>query len=280
MYLKMRVAAGDRPETLPLASTDVVRVRRLRAGDELPAVDAILGDALDDLAFYDRYAVRWLFFRYLVTTHEAEVKDFLRRVRRLGGGSGLAKEAGELLRSRLGTKAFRALGEGWEPFVASLAPEWEEVFRDLSPEPAQRVQIAFPDRNAIAWRTAPVGKKEYSISGVLTILDNARHQMNLLLDRCDEGFVCVSISAHLGVTLFDYRSKEDRWNRLGFVARKELAVDRPMRVDLRVKGNRLTLLLDGESVLDEQIEGHTMQGPWGLGALAGSAGIWKDLRVR
>ena len=184
-----------------------------------------------------------------------------------------------LLRERMGRKAFAALDEEWPAFVVALEPEWDEVFRSLSPDPRRRVQIAFPDTNALAWRTTPPGKETYGLTVTVTILDNSRHQMNLQLDRSDLGFVCVAFSAGLGVTLFDYRSKDSKWNRLRFVARKGLVVGTPFKVDLRVKGSRLRLTIDGESILDEEITGRKMDGPWGLGALGGSAGIWEDLRT-
>ena len=46
-------------------------------------------------------------------------------------------------------------------------------------------------------------------------------------------------------------SKDDRWNRLRFAEWKSLPVGKAIRIDLRVKGDRLTLSLDGKSVLDE-----------------------------
>lgn len=281
MWLKRRVlAAGANKDAEPLSSTDVVRVQRLLDAGRLPSVEAILADQVGALEFYSRYATRWLFFRYLEKKHGTQLKKVLREARRLAAGPALGRNITALLSKRLGQESFAALDDGFRRYVRSLAPEWEEVLRSLHGNEAKRVSIAFPDSNAVAWLVSPVGKLPYALEGTVEILPNTERQLNVLLDRSDKGFLCVALNADFGVTLFEYESAGSKWHRRGSVRHGALKPKRPFRVRVEVSKGRVDVAIDGKRLLGADFPDRRLDGAWGLGALAGSAGIWRDFGRR
>lgn len=279
MWLKHRLLSPASPERTPLGSTPVVRVQRLLQEGRLPSVERILADDTDEVPFYGRYALRYLFVRYLLEAHAKAMRTFLRKVRRLGGGGGLKQEMADLLRRSLGAGKAGALDEGFRTWLQRLQPTWEEVYRSLSGADGEWVQIAFPDKNAVAWRAAAVGRPAYALSAVVEILPNAAHQVNLLLDRADEGFLVVALSAGFGVTLFEYEAKENRWNRRASASHPSVQVGKPFHVEVRVAGGAVAVAVDGEALLRTPFPQRRLTGACGLGALAGSAGVYRDLKL-
>jgi hypothetical protein len=51
---------------------------------------------------------------------------------------------------------FETLDGAFAAYVRSLSPKWNEVYRSLETAGDDWTQIAFPDVNAIAWRTRPI----------------------------------------------------------------------------------------------------------------------------
>ncbi|MHC4970944.1 MAG: hypothetical protein ACYTG3_01290 [Planctomycetota bacterium] len=283
MWLKHRVLAesgtGSGEDAEPLSATYVVRIRRLLDAGRLPSVTRLLADEIDDLPFYTRYGTRWLFFRYLQEHHARKVRRFLREVRRLGGGPGFGREVTALLSRELGKRRFAALDDGFHHYLRSLEPEWEEVLRSLSGNPTRCVSAAFPQSNAVAWQVAPVGKPAYVLEGTVEILPNTERQLNVLLDRSEKGFVCVALNADHGVTLFEYEAARSQWHRRG-AQRHALALHKPFRVRVEVRKGRVDVSIDGRRLLGADFPARTLDGAWGLGALAGSAGIWRGFGLR
>lgn len=283
MWLKHRVltrtGAGSGEDAEPLSATDVVRVQRLLEGGGLPPVAGILADDIDGLPFYSRYATRWLFFRYLRENHARQLTSFLGEARRLRQGPAFTRQLTALLEGELGARRFAALDAGFRHYLRSLEPQWEEVLRSLSGAPERRVSAAFPQSNAVAWRVRPVGRVPYVLEGTVEILPNTERQLNVLLDRTPAGFLCVALRADFGVTLFDYESARSRWHRRA-TRRHPLAPNRPFRVRVEVKRGRVDVAIDGQRLLGADFPERGLDGPWGLGALAGSAGIWKGFGLR
>jgi len=285
MWIKHHVLAPDGPDDAPLSSSLTVRGQRLLAQEKLPTVAQILADDMGALAFYDRYALRGLFFRFLQATYAEEIVAVIRKTRRLGGGHRLPARMTQLLADQLGPKRFAGLDADFATFLASLKPAWEEVHRSLGADAGKRVQIAFPGTNAVAWRTTPidgakVGKASYEISATVEILRNTSHQMNLLLDRSDTGLLSVALTADFGVTLFEYTSKTKAWNNIQAVKHADVVVGKPFQVSVKVAGGTVRVSINGAEVVSGTFPARKLSGPYGLGAQAGTAGIWNDLRVR
>jgi hypothetical protein len=268
-------------ETDPYAATCMLAVQRLVQQGKPPTLDALLRDRIEDLPPNARYGLRWLLFRFMETEPRRDAwKKILLEARRLGGGKEYAEKLRTATADILGADHLPILDQEFQKYLASLKPQWEEVYRTLDTRGNVWTQMAFSDANAIAWRTEPVGKDEYGVGGALRILPGGKKQLNLLLGRDDAGFISVAFVAGDGVTLFDYHAdRKDGWERLGGAEIAELALDHwtPFRVDIR-RGN-IEITLNERVVLTAPLRGRTMSGAWGLGAQVGSTGQWRDIKA-
>jgi hypothetical protein len=296
-WIASRVLASQglskEPEQSPFSSTNVVRVQRLLRDGRLPGVDDLLHDRTGALEFYDRYAARWLLFRFLVEGERARAfRGFLVDLRSIGGGDGCVDRCGELLKERLAVDAWSALDDGFRRWIAALKPEWDQSFVSLEPAGDEWTQSSFDDANAVAFRTAPAGPKPYAIEGsVTTLIDrNDQPQANLLLGRIafsdgQERFVSVALVPGSGATVFDYdssRAADSQWMRLARVAANDSAAGRPLAFAVKctpkTNATELELKLAGKVVATCTVE-RVLDGPWGVGAQAGSSCVWHKVHL-
>ena len=281
------------PEQSPYSSTYVVKVQRLLRDARLPSVDDLLHDRTDALEFYERYAVRWLLFRYLVEGERARAfRGFLVDVRSIGGGDGCVDRCADLLKERLAVDEWSRFDDGFRRWLAALKPEWDQGFVALEPSGDEWTQSSFDDADAVAFRTAPAGSKPYSIEGtVTTLIDrNDQPRANLLLGRIalsdgHERYVSVALVPGSGATVLDYdssRAAGSQWMRLARVASLDSAAGRPLAFAVKCtpKGNatELELKLAGKVVLTCTVE-RVLDGPWGVGVQAGSSCVWNKVRL-
>lgn len=267
-------------EKTPLSSNVMTQVQRLQERGDLPSARSVMTVGTGDLSFYDRYAVHCMFVRYLYESDRKVMTEIVTQARRLGGGGDFAKRLAAVVDKALGKERAATLNADFAASVAALKPEWEQVFRSLAPAKNGYMVIAFPESNAIAWRTNVVGKKNYTLSARVEILQGARQQLNVLLDRSDEGFLCVALNAGNGVTLFEYTSKDSRWNRISFRKHPALVIGKPFEVRATVAGETLEVRIGNDVVMTAKFPARGMQGAWGLGALSGSAGIWTGVKLQ
>jgi len=265
----------------PMTATYSVWGQRLAASGRLPGADAILRDEIELVGAGSRYAVRWLFFRFMQAGQQREAwKRALADVRRLGGGQDFTVRVHEAVMEALGNEAWGRLDGEFKVYVNGLKPEWEQVYRALEIREDRWVQMAFPDANAIAWRTQPIGRDEYRVEGSVQVLPGGSQQMNLLLGRSAEGFVSVAFVAGYGVTVFRYRAAEDRWERMGATTVAGLDMQRWVVFRVQIADGKLVVTLGRDEVLSVPVEGVELDGAWGVGAQAGAAGLWRDVAVR
>jgi len=265
----------------PFSSTRMVRARKLRLAGKLPDPAAIFAGDADSLATGDRYSVYWLFFRYLLTSpHEKKTRQLLKSARTLGGGSTYAKRLSERATRIWGRKGLTSLGEDFAQYLAHLEPEWEEVYRSLTVDDGILTQRAYASSNAIAWRTTPVRKRTCTIEGTAEILDTGSPQLNLLLGRSDAGFVTVAFRRGFGVTVLGYDSKRSAWSNLANAKHDKVRSGGPFAFEVRIKGAKVEIRIDGKTVLSADIGKRDLTGPWGLGVQAGGAGVWKNVRLK
>ncbi len=248
---------------------------------KLPKARAILRDGIDDLDFHPRYAARAVFYGMLQTpAHADRMSALLRTV------GGLASE--DAWGKSFDGAGLDKLDAAFAKFVQELQPTWSEVYRSLALDEKRMVQIAFPDRNAIAWCRQPVKGKELNATGSLRILPAEAKQMNFLFGRTEAGdFYSVALTADRGVTLFRYRSKGDEWTNLGFKEVPALRLGYSTAFKIAAKRDAVSIVVD--EVVCKFALPDAMPDPvvWGIGAQAGpkdaatgSAGIWEDLVVR
>jgi hypothetical protein len=296
-WIASRVLAAQglsrEPEQSPFSSTNDVRVQRLLRDGRLPGVDDLLHDRTDALEFYERYAVRWLLFRYLVEGERARAfRGFLVDVRSIGGGDGCVDRCDDLLKERLAVDEWSRFDDGFRRWVAALKPEWDQGFVSLEPAGDEWMQSSFDDADAVAFRTAPAGPKPYAIEGsVTTLIDrNDQPQANVLLGRIalsdgHERFVSVALVPGSGATVFDYdssRAAGSQWLRLAHVAVNDTAAGRPLgfavKCTPKTNATALELKLAGKVVVTCLVE-RVLDGPWGVGAQAGSSCVWNKVHL-
>lgn len=264
------------PAEDPFAATMVSDAARQLASGALTAAD-ILRDRLDAVDWRTRYALRWLLLDYLVQSSDS-VPAIMRTARRLGGGDDYTSRLMTFVESTLGPETMAGIDERFKTYVNAINPQWHEVYRALDTRGSPWTQVAFPDTNAICWRTAPVGRDSYTLSGFFKVLPGAGKQMNLLLGRNADGFVSVALVPESGITVFNYHAREDRWERLGH---RDAAIKMNdwNAVEITVTPPGLKARVD-DAELSVELNGRSMVGPWGLGTQAGTAGQWRHVTLK
>lgn len=266
----------DNPKDQPHCTDYEARALRILEAGSLPGCEQLLADQYGKLDGIDRYSVQFLFFRYLVDHRSREFGRLLGRARKLGPGITYGKRLAKDFHKHLG-KA-EVIDKGFANYVRGLEPAWRQVHRALANTKDGWLQIAFPKTNAIAHHVKPAGKSDYTIRGKLRFLPAKGVQMNLLLDHTKTGMITVAFRADGWVTVFHFKRETKEWKRLGNKAIGALDQKRDHAFEVAVHDGKLEVSLKGKVVLTCGTDGRDMKGPWGLGAQAGSAGIWKDLK--
>ena len=281
-WLKFEALRGLRLITAvtqdPMSSTGILRGQKAAADVN---VDRILDDDLADEEFYARYAAKRLFFAFLMDAHAEGMRTYVRKLSRLGTSADFKARAREALVGAVGAVGMADLQQAYATYVRGLRPAWSEVYRSLETLGEAWLQIAFPNVNAVAWRTQPVGKDRYVLSARVRILRNYGKQANLLLDQRTGGFVSVALTAGFGVSVFAYDAQKDAWDSRAAIKVPGLDLDEDHDVRLEIEGTRLRVLLDKQQVADvtfPEREGG-LTGPWGLGAQSGTAVRWSGVKL-
>jgi len=273
-------SAGDQD---PYVASDMILAQKRLAGGSLPGATKILRDETKDLGMYERYAVRKLLFRRLITRKDsAAFRAALTKALAIEPGPDYASRFFDVATAPYALEGLDGLDLDFEQFVRSQTPAWDEVFRSLSTSGDAWTQAAFADDNAVAWRTSPVGADSYEVRGQIEILPGLGklNQANVLLGReKDRGFVSVVFLAGYGVDVMRYDAKDDRWLRLGAGPTKAVQTWRRLPFRVVVDGDRLKVIVDGIEVVAADLKGHAMSGPWGLGVQAGGVGVWRGVKV-
>ena len=125
---------------------------------------------------YMKYSIHRLFFSFLKQNkYKKKLKCLLVSAKRLSKSKNYKKNlARAFIRYFGGRQEINKMNQEFADYLKKLSPQWKEIYRSLETQGDEWVQIAFPKTNAIAWRTKPVGKDSYTISGKLKILPNLR----------------------------------------------------------------------------------------------------------
>jgi hypothetical protein len=280
-------------DDVPFFATDELRVQRLLKARKLPELGDLLLDKTDSLDFYERYATRWLLFRFLMDgPHAPAFRLFLDDVRREGGGDGFKERIAAALQKQLGAADWKAVDAEFRAWIGKLAPKWEQLFVTLEIDGDDWNQCAFDDVNAMAFRTTPAGAKPYAVEGSVTLYSDRSKgpQANLLLGRevgseSVNRFLSIALVPGADVTLFDFdggRAADAQWKRLGYAQLAGSAVGKPLafRVDCTPNGGKteVALAVDGKPVARVTVE-RSLDGPWGVGAQAGSSCVWHKVKL-
>ncbi len=281
------------PEQWPIYAQAEVGVQRLLKDAHLPSVEDLLRDRTDALDFESRYDVRWLFFRYLIEGERSKAfRAFLLGLNQIGGGPGFTADAEAQLKTRLGVTDWKVVDAGFRKWIANLKPEWFQFFVSLEPIGDDWTQTSFDETNAIAYRTAPAGDKPYAIEGSVTTYDDRseRSQANLLighltLSNGKSRFVSFAFVPGFGVTVFEYDgslAEDQQWKQKAFIDSRGSEPGKPLafRVDCEPKegATDVKLTLAGKVVAQFTVA-RPLDGPWGVGAQAGSSCVWRGVKL-
>ncbi|MFT5286932.1 MAG: hypothetical protein ACI8TQ_003107 [Planctomycetota bacterium] len=269
---------GGTHKSDPYSSEQARITVELLAEGTLPTVAAILDESLELLTTGQRYAVHDVFFRYLMSEKSKPgILKLFDGIRREDEGPKFTARTRAIFESQFGPA--KSNEKSFGRYVEKLAFAWDQTYRSLEATGDEWVQIAYPDKNAIAWRTASAGTSHYEIAGSLTVLSRKGRQMNLLLDRRKDGefrgFVSLAFSVGNGLTLFEYLPDGAGWENRGSVKLEDLKLDEALTFEVLVRDDHLEVKVGGELVLEENFNGRKLEGPWGIGTQTNTAGIWK-----
>lgn len=264
----------------PSFAAKIGLAQRLLERGDLPAIAAILQDETGDLEFYETYAVRWLFFAFMMASdHERALHAAIADMRRYASGDFRARLAAAL-RRKVGAANFDELDTRFREHIAGLTPQWDERGRSLETAGRSWVHTAFDGQDALAWRTEPTGDRGFELTGELTILADGDRRLDVVLGRTEAGWITVAFTAGQGVTVGRYVAAQRDVLPLQRVSVPTIGVDQAIAFRIRylAKGE-LSVDVDGEQVIEVELD-HPMGGAWGLNAGAGSSGIWEGVALR
>lgn len=271
-------------ELAPTATNDVVRVQRLAAQKKVPPLLRLLDDDLDDLVIEDRAAVRGMFWRFLRSeAYRSKLAKLAEALRDTPAGDGYGKALQATVAKLLGASVDR----DFVAFVQKGKPKWFEPYRALSTAGKDWPQIAFPNRNAVAWHQEPVKGGKLFASGSLRILPGGRKQMNFLFARNEQDeFYSLGFLADQGLRLFRYEVANEDFREVGKVDVPELKLGQTVPWKLEASGVDLTVRVGAQVCKFTLPVALPKEVSWGLGAQAGlqdgpsgSAGIWSEVVV-
>lgn len=268
----------EEPANDPFFSSQMVRVQRKAGEEQLPAFSAVIEAESQDQGWQGTYDLHAQLFPFLAADRKGDVLgELCREARRMGGGPEFARGLAQAVYGVTKRKP-KPLDKAFAKFVAKLEPEWEQLYNSLQATGDDWVQLAFPEVNAIAWRTAPVRKGKLRLTGEARVLPGRTKQINILLDRRDDGFVQVCLVAGYGATVFEHFYEANKWEKRAS-AEAPLVLDEFHAFELRTKGGQLILELNGEQIVEVALE-RDFTGPWGLGAQKSAAGIWRGIAAK
>jgi hypothetical protein len=262
----------------PFTSSQLGVVVGLSKAGRLPTVGSVLAGRVSGLSPSEQDAVHAILFHYLLTEkHKSRFRRVLKKANTMKPSPDLTKK---LARYAGATLKVERVNDDFKKWLTDDAPVWNEIVPSLSRHDDGWASTAYPNLNAVAWRVGAVGKKLWSMSGRFTIFDGPSSQLNLLLGHGDTGFVSIALDAEFGATLFRFDSQTSVWSE---IAGREFSGIKKLKSHtfvLSISGPKLTLSIDDEEVLSTSVGGADLSGAWGLGAQAGSAGLWQNLTVK
>lgn len=258
----------------PSFSSNILRVQRLLGGDAPPTADDILHDRTDDLEFYDRYALRWLFFRFIVDRHGEALRETIQTMSRFGS-SGLAARVSSTLRRLIGPERFPHLDAEFLDYASALQPVWHEPFPSMETHGDAWTQAAFDQIDAEAWRATPITPESFDIAGTLTILRDGSEELSVLIGDPEAARISITFTSGYGVTV-SRRLEQTAVNKKLQSARiHDLRAGREISFRISYShGGELSVDVLGEQALEIDLT-LPVRPRWGLAAVAGSTGIWQ-----
>ncbi|HWL93904.1 MAG TPA: hypothetical protein VNT79_10250 [Phycisphaerae bacterium] len=276
---KWASSTGDNP----YLSSMVKSAQQTNAGRNAPSISRIVAGKCQSLATNDRYALYWLLFEFLLNDKEdgPKFRKFLGKSRRLGGGSEYAVQLGKVFRKEIGAGGkLTGADAKFKKYVKDLPARWSEQFRSLDVQKAKWIQCAFPDSHALAWSTRSIKAESFRINGAFEILPSGDGEklMHVMLGKAGSQFIFVSFTSTGRVIVRQVFWSENRSDFLADV-KTPIAEGKRTKFSIAVKGDVLTVFLEGKQIARCNARGKKLTGPWGVGVEKGCAGIWREVKV-
>jgi hypothetical protein len=153
----------------PWASTYVLRVRRLIDSGLMPPLLDLFAERFEkEIEGSTLYACRFLAFAYLKERRPAGLERIMGEAASLDDGPRYSRRVIEATERILGEEGgLQTLDSGFREFVREIDAPWDQRSPSLNPTESRWVQIAFPNREARAWRTAPLPPAGFRLAGAV-----------------------------------------------------------------------------------------------------------------
>ncbi len=246
-------------EADPFAATRLRRVQRLYLGRTrtFTPCDASWYDALGSP---DRYALAWCWTRFLIEAANIKPQELWSRAAR-------AKFESSALRSQ------------FKDDCLAHRFAWYETGRALQWHDGVGYQCAFDESAATAWRAGQRWPMGEALSGTLTILANPGNEARVLLAKAADGHVVVSFQPKGGVQLLWQRSAYEPATVLARSNDVRLKQGQPYDFQIRYRRGEVSVSIDNQRVLRAPLNAKQPGDGWGLGAGAGVAVRWSNIRL-
>ena len=294
---------AEADEACPAVSTRVQLVLGLRDTGRLPTIEEVLagrpGDPeAGDLTEEEAVALESSLVRYLVDRLGRE--GFLRLGPRLTRAASAAEAEAHLRAALEGAEPAGdgpGIDAGFLGWLDARPAHWIEEVPGFYLHPEGRISVPFGRESGLTWAGLPPAK-EYVVRAEVRILRNRNGigQANVCLGRLPNGdYLVIALSTTEGVKAWTYDAASAGFNEMTRVEMgKGLRHQRWYRITVRVSASqpgaepdRVTVFVrdlgdpDAKSVRMRPlpVDGRDMSGAWGVGCLANSATVWRDLTI-
>ena len=271
---------GELPELedAPSFCAKIRSTQRQLDDRSLPSVAELLDDGTGALTFHETYAVRWMLFRFLMAAPQRPaMRRVIDQLETFGADRMTGSRVAAALRHELGEAALATIDRRFAQHVAALSPRWQETARALDTSGEVWTHAAFDQHDAIAWRTGAIGERPFLLSGGVTVLADGPARLGLLLEQPGAGVVRVTFAAaERALTVDRVAAAGGRPDLLRQISLPALRTGRRTQFTARYStGDALTISVDGRPALTLELP---IAGRWGLSAVAGSTGLWHQVR--
>lgn len=271
-------------EEEPCTAAQILAVQELIRSNQAPRFGALLFDKLGGLEHGQRYALRWLFYEFLSARRPVECARLFRAAYPSADSGatqpapGRALERVRPLLERLWTPAeLAALDQEFLAFVDALRPRWRLTSGLCEFGAEDLVVLAPPRADALVVNQGAFESLPFHLAGELRFLPGKAQQLHVVLGHGEDAFLLVSFTAGWGVTLWRHEVRGARWLSKGAVEVPALKAERTARFLVEARLDGISVSLDGQEILRVPLDGTLALGKFGLGAQAGSNGVWSAL---
>jgi hypothetical protein len=266
----------------PWASTYVLRVRRLIDSGLMPPLLDLFAERFEkEIEGSTLYACRFLAFAYLKERRPAGLERIMGEAASLDDGPRYSRRVIEATERILGEEGgLQTLDSGFREFVREIDAPWDQRSPSLNPTESRWVQIAFPNREARAWRTAPLPPAGFRLAGAVEILTEAPSRATVFLGRTQGGWIEIAFDRGGELAIVEVDADESGARRATSLARvrvERLAGASPVEFEATIEANRARVRVGGSPVAEVSPRRGVLNGFWGVGVSPGTTAVWSGM---